>query len=181
MMIMMIMMVCSSLSLSREPSGSVEGLFYFWSDQAEECNPCTVCPQVGRGHKHDDGVHAVLTAHSVGWWWWWRWWWVWWRWRWIWWWWRWWWWHISSERCSRALTLLTVNAWQRWWALWSLRIPNLDFACLVLKACLVFSVKEWQRLMLKEDKNFIFDSLQNDLNNGPPASTGEDQETGVVR
>ena len=58
---------------------------------------------------------------------------------------------------------------------------NLDFACLVLKACLVFSVKEWQRLMLKEDKNFIFDSLQNDLNNGPPASTGEDQETGVVR
>ena len=35
--------------------------------------------------------------------------------------------------------------------------------------------------MLKEDKNFIFDSLQNDLNNGPPASTGEDQETGVVR
>ena len=31
--------------------------------------------------------------------------------------------------------------------------------------------------MLKEDKNFIFDSLQN----GPPASTGEDQETGVVR
>ena len=56
MMLMMIIMVCSSLSLSRERSGSVEGLFYFWSDQAEECNPCTVCPQVGRDHKHDDGV-----------------------------------------------------------------------------------------------------------------------------
>ena len=34
--------------------------------------------------------------------------------------------------------------------------------------------------MMKQNKNFFFDALQNDLREGP-ASPGEDQETGVVR
>ena len=33
---------------------------------------------------------------------------------------------------------------------------------------------------MKQNKNFFFDALQNELREGP-ASPGEDQETGVVR
>ena len=40
--------------LYRLGGGSSEGVFYFWSDETQECNPCTVCPQVGYNTLHSD-------------------------------------------------------------------------------------------------------------------------------
>ena len=40
--------------LYRLGGGSSEGVFYFWSEETQECNPCTVCPQVGYNTLHSD-------------------------------------------------------------------------------------------------------------------------------